>query len=283
MMNRNFEQRYLFEGSLVLKTGLHIGGGQNIFSISDSPVIRTPDGKPFIPGSSFKGAFRSTVEKLAPVAGLWSCGLIEGPVEVDDQKKECIGVQGKAQEAFNRKRNDNTWSEQDLIERLNDKLCDTCKLFGSPYTASKINFGDLYTDEDTEGLIQIRDGVAIDRDSERAVENLLYNYEVVAPTLSFTLKITLQDPTETDLHLTCLGLAEFRNGFGYVGGKRSRGLGQCEIQGLAIHRLDLSGKDAAAQLLRYLTGDTPDKRMENLPDSFIDEQIGNLLEGQSHA
>lgn len=282
-MNRNFERRYVFDGKLVLKTGLHIGGGQNVFSISDSPVIRTPDGKPFIPGSSFKGAFRSTVEKLAPVAGLWSCGLIEGLVEVDGQQKECIGVQGKAQNDFNKARNDANWNETNLIERLNDKLCDTCKLFGSPYTASRINFGDLYTDEDTEGLVQVRDGVAIDRDSERAVDNLLYNYEVVASTLAFNLQITLEDPTDTDLRLTCLGLAEFRNGFGYVGGKRSRGLGQCEIQGLGAHRLDLSGEDAAAQLLRYLTGGTPDARMETLPDGFINEQIEHLLEGQSHA
>ena len=75
-MNRNFIQRYLFQADLTLKTGLHIGGGRATFSPSDSPVIRTPDGKPFIPGSSFKGAFRSTVEKLAPVIdSLWSCGL----------------------------------------------------------------------------------------------------------------------------------------------------------------------------------------------------------------
>jgi len=287
MINRTFEKRYVFDGKLVLKTGLHIGGGQNIFSTSDSPVIRTPDGKPFIPGSSLKGAFRSTVEKLAPIAGMWSCALTEGPVMVNGEEKECIGVQGKAQEKFNQERNDNNWNEPQLIAQIEPKLCDTCKLFGSPYTASKINFGDLYTDEDTEGLVQIRDGVAIDRDSERAMDGLLYNYEVVAPTLAFKLKITLEDPTELDVQLTCLGLAEFLNGFGYIGGKRSRGLGQCQIEELNIYSLDLSENvrraEAAKNLLTYLTGKTLAEKMRQEPDGFINEQIENLLGGESHA
>jgi CRISPR-associated RAMP protein (TIGR02581 family) len=283
MMNRTFRKKYVFNSQLILTTGLHIGGGQNIFSVSDSPVIRTPDGKPFIPGSSFKGAFRSTVEKLAPVAGLWSCGLSDAPVMVNNKEKMCVGVQGKAQNDFNSDRNAANWSEDELIARLDGELCDTCKLFGSPYTASKINFSDLYTDEDTEGVIQIRDGVAIDRDSERAVDSLLYNYEVVASELIFNLKITLEDPSDLDLQLTCLGLAEFRNGFGVIGGKRSRGLGQVRLENLVIYNLDLTGEDAAKRLLNYLTNKDPNQKMEQLPKDFVDKQIESLLEGQGHA
>src|SRR5207253_2814810 len=59
------ERRYLFTGRLVLDTGLHVGGGSIGLSPSDSPIVRTPTGAPYIPGSGFKGAFRSTVEKLA--------------------------------------------------------------------------------------------------------------------------------------------------------------------------------------------------------------------------
>lgn len=284
-MNRTFEKKYLFSGRLVLKTGLHIGGGQTIFSTSDSPVIRTPDGKPFIPGSSLKGAFRSTVEKLAPLAGVWSCGLSDMPVKVGETEKQCIGAQGKAQDDFNKARSEANWTDQQLLDRLESKLCDTCKLFGSPYTASKINFGDLYTDDDSDGVIQIRDGVAIDRDSERAVDNLLYNYEVVAPELAFQLRITLDDPTKVDLRLTCLGLSEFLSGFGYLGGKRSRGLGQCEIQDFAVYRLDLTGQDRAEKILKYLQGRTPDKKMDSVdnPQSFINAEINKLVEGQVHA
>jgi CRISPR-associated RAMP protein (TIGR02581 family) len=270
-MNRKFQKRYVFTGRLTLKTGLHIGGGRANLSPADAPVIRTPDGKPFIPGSSFKGAFRSTVEKLAPlVDGVRSCGL--------DEQADCIGPQGDKQKRFNEKRND--LNDIQLLEKLEQKLCHTCQLFGSPYAASRINFSDLYTDEDTEGLVQIRDGVAIDRDSEKAVDNLLYNYEVVAPTLTFKLELVLEDPTEIDLGLTCLGLSEFMSGFGYLGGKRSRGLGQCVIENLQIYHLDLTNaKTRGERLLKYLTGQGFAGKMELIANAtdFVNGKIQILL------
>src|SRR5436853_7410064 len=80
--------RYKFTGRLVMQTALHIGGGKVTLSHSDSPVVLTPENIPFIPGSSFKGALRSTIEKLVPSlpteAGLSACGLIE----LDDDAEE---------------------------------------------------------------------------------------------------------------------------------------------------------------------------------------------------
>lgn len=296
--------KYLFSGKLVLKTGLHIGGGHTGFSISDSPVIRTPDDKPFIPGSSFKGAFRSTVEKLAATIGLKSCLLEDGNLCVTPQKGK-LGKAYRLLRGFEGQiiRPDNTeavealevlerpdivgerLTEEDLWSMLVNHLCDTCNLFGSPYTASKINFSDLYTGDDTEGLIQVRDGVAIDRDSERAADSFLYNYEVVAPSLAFDLEIWLEDPSAIDLGLTCLGLSEFLSGFGYLGGKRSRGLGQCELQALKIYELDLSGENNAERLLTYLRGRTPEEKMESVeqPESFVNQKIEILIAEGNHA
>ena len=56
--------RYIFTGKLKLKSAMHIGGGEINLRGTDSPIVLTPEGKPFIPGSSFKGVFRSTVEKF---------------------------------------------------------------------------------------------------------------------------------------------------------------------------------------------------------------------------
>jgi len=52
-------------GTLVCKTGLHIGSGNDDLKIGgiDKFVIKTPDNKPYIPGSSFKGKTRSLLEK----------------------------------------------------------------------------------------------------------------------------------------------------------------------------------------------------------------------------
>ncbi len=59
-------------GTLILKTGLHIGAGDTEMRIggTDNPVVKNPlDGQPYIPGSSLKGKIRSLLEwQLGTVA-----------------------------------------------------------------------------------------------------------------------------------------------------------------------------------------------------------------------
>ncbi len=57
---------------LEVLTGLHIGAGKDVISIGgiDSPVVKTPDGKPYVPGSSLKGKLRFLLE--------WAFGKIDG-------------------------------------------------------------------------------------------------------------------------------------------------------------------------------------------------------------
>lgn len=54
-------KKYIFRGEIKLKTGLHIGGSKSSLDIGglDSPVIKTANGIPYIPGSSLKGKMRS--------------------------------------------------------------------------------------------------------------------------------------------------------------------------------------------------------------------------------
>ena len=73
----NLHSRYRVTARLVLDTALHIGGGESS-TITDSPVVKNPAGEPFIPGSSVKGAFRSAVERLAPLLDLRTCQLSDG-------------------------------------------------------------------------------------------------------------------------------------------------------------------------------------------------------------
>lgn len=295
MTMRTFQRRYLFTGSLTLKTGLHIGGGAAELSPSRNPIIRAPDGQPYIPGSSFKGAFRSAVEKLTPSIGLASCALAE--------QMGCPGAQGAEQRAFNEYRQRQRLADDELVRRLSAgvdldvetpreapggggkqrkrvQLCRTCMLFGSNYLAARIAFSDLYLEGESEAVVQVRDGVAIDRDSEKQVPGLLYDYEVVAPSLSFGLEVMLEDPDEIDLGLTCLGLQEFASGFVSLGGKRSRGLGRCTLANLQIYALDLTDeRERAQRLRRYLLGATPQTRMTPIADpaGFLAGKIERLL------
>jgi CRISPR-associated RAMP protein (TIGR02581 family) len=282
-----FERRYVFTGQIMLHTALHIGGGSGTLSVSDSPIVRTPEGRPFVPGSSFKGAFRSTVEKLAgALSTVRTCALTDGA--------GCPGPQGESQREFNWRRRDERWDEAKLIQELMAALCDTCKLFGSPFAVSKLQFSDLYLAAGEDPVMQVRDGVGIDRDSERAVEHIKFDFEVVEANTAFDTELTLDDPTATDLGLTCLGLCEYLAGFGGLGGKRSRGLGGCRLINLTVYELDLTNEQTRAQRLRdYLLGRedagrrlaalTVADRMMPIDDveGFLRQHVDRLFEARS--
>ena len=254
--------RYKFTGRLVMQTALHIGGGKVTLSHSDSPIVLTPANIPFIPGSSFKGALRSTIEKLVPSlpgeAGLFSCALIELDEETEaEEKKHGRKVCSTArQKAIVKERRDYRGQEAEIMKAARSNLCNTCQLFGSPYAASHINVNDLYMPkEEWSGIIQVRDGVAIDRDSEKAKDRLKYDFEVVPASAVFNLEITLENATLQDLQILCMGLSDFVHGFGAIGGKRSRGLGACTLEKLEVAALeltDVSDDERNRRLKNYL-------------------------------
>ncbi|MDQ2716046.1 MAG: CRISPR-associated RAMP protein Csx7 [Chloroflexota bacterium] len=251
--------RYIFKGTLEMTTGLHVGGGKATLSHTDSPVVLTPEGLPFIPGSSLKGVLRSTIEKfvasLPADLGLRSCGL---PTEKDDDTlddnytgKDCPTAH---QKWIARERREDPQRAQDIIELARENLCHTCQLFGSPFAAGRIRINDLYLDA-WSGATQIRDGVAIDRDKETARPGAKYDFEVVPSTSAFSMYMLVENATAQDLQLLSIGLSEFTSGFSGIGGLRSRGLGACILKDLEIRALELAKLDEAARkqrLLRYL-------------------------------
>src|SRR2546430_2223086 len=233
--------RYIFRGRLIMQTALHIGGGKVTLSSSDSPVVLTPDQEPFIPGSSFKGALRSTVEKLASaLPGFSTCALIEYTREEwaaeEKEGKDIEDICPTVRQWYiAEKRRNNPAQAADINSKAIEKLCNTCRLFGSPFAAARLNVSDLYIpEEEWNGIIQIRDGVAIDRDSEKARDRLKYDFEVVPASTAFNLEMTLENATEQDLQLLSVGLSEFIHRFGSIGGKRSRGLGACQLVDLHV-------------------------------------------------
>lgn len=247
--------RYIFQGKLVMQTALHIGGGRISLSSSDNPVVLTPDQKPFIPGSSFKGALRSTVEKIAPslpaTARLWSCGLQEFSEEELEKEKQERTCSTSRQREIALERRDHPENAPAILKRALNGLCDTCRLFGSPFASARLNVNDLYMPkEEWSGIIQIRDGVAIDRDSEKARDRLKYDFEVVPASATFDLEIVLENATWQDLQLICVGLSEFIHGFGVIGGKRSRGLGISRLENLQVFALELTVEDEAERKRR---------------------------------
>ena len=139
-----------------------------------------------------------------------------------------------------RRRRDEPDKAADIQKATIEELCDTCLLFGSPFAAARLNVSDLYMPkEEWSGVLQIRDGVAIDRDTEKARDRLKYDFEVVPASATFELEIMWENATKKDVQLLCVGLSEFVHGFGVIGGKRSRGLGVAELTHLQVSALEL--------------------------------------------
>jgi CRISPR-associated RAMP protein (TIGR02581 family) len=272
--------RYLFEGTLEMQTALHIGGGKITLSSSDSPVVLTPEQKPFIPGSSFKGALRSAVEKIVPgLPGFSTCALIElddREIEERHALNETICPTKRQREIAQLRRNPPKGkTAKDVLDEAIADLCDTCLLFGSPFTAARMNVSDLYMpDEEWSGMVQIRDGVAIDRDTEKARDGLKYDFEVVPTSAKFKLEILLENATKRDLQLLCVGLSEYVHGFGVIGGKRSRGLGVAQLESLQVSALELFEEGVEGSEVNQ------EKRRERMRDFLVSKTFSSQVDGQ---
>ena len=250
-------ERYIFYGRLVTQTGLHVGSGYGDVR-TDATVVKEPDERPFIPGSSLKGALRSRVEGLVAALpaelGLRSCRL-------DSSAGVACATVDKAWQKEYAQKLERGASESDLEDYLLGQglggvtLCDTCRLFGSPYLASPLLVRDAPLDGAVPDLA-VRHGVGIDRETGTAREQIKFDYEVVPSQTAFRFELSLEPRRAEDVGLLAVGLREMQLGAVPLGGNTSRGLGDCRLELERIVRLNWA--DAGA-LLHYLTGSEPDR------------------------
>ncbi len=258
-MFERLKNRYLLKGIVILDTALHIGSGQSSFE-TDALVIKDAHEKPYIPGSSFKGALRSTVERLVPnIAGLRTCALIKDA--------DCATVNVEKMDQFKRRLNGE--EKGDPIELI----CDTCKLFGSTAIASKVKIPDLYVSEPYIGIFERRDGVGIDRDTETAAEGAKFDYEVVPSQTGFGFEMICENLDKRDKFFLALGLREMQSGTVSLGGNTSRGLGAFRLVINEVECLDFEDKKS---LVDYLISQ---KLIKIEPAVFIKESLKTFLEG----
>ncbi len=230
-----FERKIHISGTLVFETAFHIGSGAPGELATDMGVLKDPDGRPVLPGSSLKGCFRATAERLAAYLNLRACLLDRALSGI-----ACVGDEGYRQsqaKAFNAQT-----SEADKLVWLTGHTCDVCRLFGSPMQASSIFFSDGNLSQ-WSGAVQIRDGVCLDRDSGTARHGAKYDFEVIPPGAAFDIQIELENPIDEELALVGAVLAEWENGF-RLGGFTSRGLGRVRLTDCQTHQLDYADPDS---------------------------------------
>lgn len=261
----SFKNKIRVSGRLEFETAFHIGAGKTGTLGTNMGVLKDFDGIPLLPGSTLKGIFRSTAEKLAWHFKLWACFF---DLSLNNEKdRYCISDEKyrihedtkKELEALKKEE----CSEERMWEWINNHTCDVCKIFGSPMLASRIFFSDAKLEE-WAGNVLIRDGVSIDRDSETAVDQAKYDYEVVPRGAAFSFVIEIQNYEDTEIALIAAVISEWENGL-RIGGFTSRGMGKCKFTLNKVETLDYANPD---QLKNYLL----EKKMKQ-DNSFFDNKL----------
>jgi len=232
------EERLVLRGQLVARTALRIGsGGSGELDAADLPVLRDSEGAPFIPGGSLKGAIRSTIEALVRGAGLPT----ESGIRACDPLLEDESTCGYHKSGDRRKVS-------------TDTHCALCQLFGSRVVASHVRFSDAMLvrseEERRERIVpvEIRDGVAIDRDLKRVHRGHKYDFEVVSAGSNFALEVFVENPRPWLMGLLAIGFDQLNDGFTAIGGFTSRGLGRVDLKWDGMRRV------GARELLENRTG-----------------------------
>ena len=262
-----FQNRLLLSGDLVLKTALRIGAGRSIEPVgTDLPVVKDAFDKPYIPGSSFKGILRSRIEQFirAQIPGRYgACNPVdedEWCIPSKDIKRNGTIIEGM--ETLKKKADNEAQKSDYLTESVRQKTCLVCQLFGSPWLASHVLVKDLLVDEKLWfGQYQLRDGVAIDRETETAGEGKLYSYEVVPVDTRFLCEIVVENATNWQLGMLMLALLPFERGEIAIGGARSRGLGRVQLH-LTEQKYFAANGDAE-QFIKYLRGEDVSQNIED--------------------
>ncbi len=234
-----WKKKYKFSGNLIFQAAFRIGSGKPGESGSDLGVLLSPDGEPILPGSSLKGKFRSTVEKLCYLLNMKACMLDKNVSLVD-----CVSDQEYYQSINNTIKEKNSKQRYEWLTGINGKrqICDVCWLFGSLMSASRLFFQDARLLQWSK-VVEHRDGVVIDRDSERAVEGLKYDFEVIPANTSFEIQIEVENPEDLELSMIAIGLSEWEQGI-RLGGGTSRGLGMAKLENLKIQKVDFSNPES---------------------------------------
>jgi len=193
-----------FEGKIVAKSGLHIGGTNSAMAIGgpDSTVIRNPiDNKPYIPGSSLKGKMRALIEITDGTIDFMQKKIPNGPTNVQ------TNVSGRLFGTANP--DDNMQRPSRLIIRDSTLMNDDFKNTDLPYAESK-----------TEIVVDRVTAKTDLRQLERVPAGAEFRLDMV-------LNIFDGDNEKELIETVMRGLRLVQDD--YLGGSGSRGSGQVEI------------------------------------------------------
>jgi CRISPR-associated protein Csm3 len=273
----SFQNRYFVGGELVMEQPLHIGKGVSLEPVgTDLPIIKTKDDLPFIPGSSVKGVVRSEFERIIRTFETQNLAINSEPLTACDVFSEpCVKEKEKEKLETDSKKSGKV-DEADFTQKLWEKTCTACRLFGSPWIASRVYIKDmpLLDSEELFRLSEIRDGVAIDRDTGTARKQAKFDYEVVPAKARFKFEAVLENVELWEVGLFGVILKLWAHGEIAIGGMTSRGLGWGRLENIEIEKVD------RADLIEYILNE---KKQHVTLEDCIKEFQKKLVKGGEDA
>ena len=207
-------------GIIKATSRIHIGTSRDIgiFEEADSLLIRINHNGidlPYIPGSSLKGIFRSTVEFLLDSIGEKVC-------KPYDKNSKCSNV-GKEILNANKERDD-----KKLIEAIR-RLCLACKIFGGHNYASQIFISDSVPLDISSVAFDISPGISINRRDGTTIQGGLFTLEHINPNSKFNFQLRVNNLPNYLLGILFKVIYLINKGIVLVGGKKRAGLGYISI------------------------------------------------------
>lgn len=260
--------RLKITGTITSQTALRIGSGRsNDVTGNDLPVLRDSGRRPFIPGASLKGAFRARMEALIRTVAPEQARDIAGHEDhlrgtIRDLRQE---INPKLAASPNRHKleieySKEVWKSSTMIDLT----------FGAGWTAGRVFFKDALVDPNLWfDQYEVRNGVAINRDTETVNANMLYDYEVVPAGTSFQFELNAENLEEWQLGMILLGLRPWMQGDAQIGGFRSRGLGYIQLFDTQVEYTTIQKVDDILALLGH--GESGNRYQESLDKIFNDK------------
>lgn len=208
------KRQTVIEGILELQSPLRIGvgksGGMDPASIARDTVLKDTGGTPIIPGSSWKGVFRSEGERILRRKNLIVCSGVG--------KDYCLNNFRKYDD-FQRSL---TRDMDEAIRIFWNYTCLNCKLFGSMSVIGAVKFWDSKAIEFKLGT---RTMIAISRTEGAVARGALVQVEFVEPGSKFTFKIMGNNLPNYAIGYLLTIMKNIHDGFVQIGGHKSRGFG----------------------------------------------------------
>ncbi len=198
---------------------VHVGSGnaEANFEGSESVLIRIKMGNidlPYIPGSSLKGIFRSSIEFILKSLGIYTCMLA--------RRSSCSEISKEISYATRDK------NVEKIRHEINN-LCIACKIFGGLSYSSNVTLYDCIPIDLAAVKFDTAPGIAINRIDGTTMGGGIFTVEHINPGSFFNFQIKIDNLPNYLIGLLFNVIYLINKNVILIGGKKRAGLGQVKI------------------------------------------------------